>query len=220
MVYDVTMRSKDSGLTFTEQARRAQIVGAAIEVISAVGYPRASIAKIADHVGIAKSVVLYHFATKDTLVAAIVADVLARGATVMVPAMAAESTASGKLAAYIRSNMRFMRANNRDTVAMLEIITGFRTETGLRLDQNLAAADPPQGDLALLDPVAIFELGVGNGEFRELSPVLMRNALRATIDGAAWELGRDPDYDVIAYGEELVEIFARATRRDTTRRDI
>lgn len=52
------------------------------------------------------------------------------------------------------------------------------------------------------------------GEFRELSPILVRNALRAALDGAAWELGRDPDYDVVAYGEELVEIFIRAIRRD------
>jgi AcrR family transcriptional regulator len=212
------MRSKESGPTFTEQARRTQIVAAAIEVIAAAGYPRTSIAKIADHVGIAKSVVLYHFATKNALVTAIVEDVLTRGAAVMVPAMAAETTAAGKLSAYIRSNMRFMQVNQRDTVAVLEILSGFRTESGLRLDQKLeqdTAADPPQGDMALLDPIAILELGMGRGEFRELSPVLVRNALRAAIDGAAWELGRDPDYDVIAYGEELVEIFARATRRES-----
>ena len=212
------MRSKESGPTFTEQARRTQIVAAAIEVIAAAGFPRASIAKIAEHTGIAKSVVLYHFATKDALVTAIVEDVLTRGAAVMVPAMAAETTAAGKLTAYIRSNMRFMHVNQRDTVAVLEIISGFRTENGLRLDHKLeqdTTADPPQGDLAMLDPVAIFELGIERGEFRDLSPILMRNALRAAIDGGAWELGRDSGYDVIAYGEELVEIFARATRRDT-----
>ena len=211
------MRSKKSGPTFIEQARRAQIVAAAIEVIAAAGYPRTSIAKIADHVGIAKSVVLYHFATKDALVTAIVEDVLTRGAAVMVPAMAAQTTAMGKLTAYIRANMQFMQVNKRDTVAVLEIISGFRTEAGLRLDQKLeqdTAAAPPQGNLALLDPVAILELGVRRGEFRELSPILVRNALRAALDGAAWELGRDPDYDVVAYGEELVEIFIRAIRRD------
>lgn len=204
-------------MTFTEQARRAQIIAAAIEVIAEAGYSRTSLAKIAERVGVAKSVVLYHFANKDALVSAIVSDVLGRGAVMMAPAMAAESTASGKLAAYIRSNIAFIRDHRRDTVAMLEIITGFRTESGLRLDEQLAvaaasrrpAADPPG-----LDPDGIFELGMRSGEFRELSPLLMRNALRAALDGAAWELGRDPGYDVTAYGEELVEIFTRATRRD------
>ena len=40
----------------------------------------------------------------------------------------------------------------------------------------------------------------------------MKNALRAALDGAVWELVRDPDYDVIGYGEELVRVFDLATR--------
>jgi hypothetical protein len=40
----------------------------------------------------------------------------------------------------------------------------------------------------------------------------MKNALRAALDGAVWEAARDPDYDVVAYGEELVTVFELATR--------
>ncbi|KAA0021122.1 TetR family transcriptional regulator [Antrihabitans cavernicola] len=191
------------------------MVTAAIELIAAVGYPQASIAKIADRVGIAKSVVLYHFKSKDSLVEAIVTEIFTAGAMVMVPAIAAESTAAGKLTAYIRSNIAFLDSHRVHSVAMYEILTGFRTEWGLRLDQAAAEsvkAEPPQGDMATIDPIWIFQLGVRNGEFRALSPMLYKNAVRAAIDGAVSELARDLEYDVVAYGEELVTLFQLGTR--------
>ena len=88
------MRSND-GLTFTEQARREQIVAGAVEVIATSGYPQASVAKIADHVGIAKSVVLYHFKTKSDIIEAAVMAVFTRAA-VIAPAVAAEHHCRGQ----------------------------------------------------------------------------------------------------------------------------
>ena len=203
------MRS-ETGLTFIEQARREQIVIAAIEIIAAGGYASASVAKIAEHIGIAKSAVLYHFKTKPDIIEAAVTAVFTQAAVVMAPAVTAETTAAGKLAAYIRSNARFIADNPTAATAMLEIVTNYRSGDGLRLDQAAAKSvqeSPPTEDLALLDPLEIFTVGVRNGEFRELSPVFMKNALRAALDGAVWEIARDPGYDVVGYGEELVTVF-------------
>ena len=77
--------------TFTEDARRTQIVDCAIEVIAELGYGAASIRKIADHVGVAMSVVLYHFGNKDVLVAALVA----RGYDTLLAAMVPAVEAAG-----------------------------------------------------------------------------------------------------------------------------
>ena len=82
------MRSSDDA-TFTERARREQIVAAAMRVIADGGYANASIAKIADHIGIAKSVVLYHFKTKDEIIAAVVMTVFGATAAQLGPAVAA-----------------------------------------------------------------------------------------------------------------------------------
>jgi TetR/AcrR family transcriptional regulator, fatty acid metabolism regulator protein len=209
------MRSEDA-LTFTEQARRRQIVDAAIEVIAEAGYAQASLARIAAHVGVAKSVVLYHFTKKSEVVEAVATTVFDRGAAVIVPAVAAESTAAGKLTAYIRANISFVAANRSTAVAMLELLAGYRDDDGLRFDQaaaKAAAEHPLTGDLAALDPLSIFEQGLRNGEFRDLSALFMKNALRGALDSAAWEYARDADYDIVGYGEELVAIFDRATRR-------
>ena len=208
------MRSKD-GRTFTEQARREQIVAAAIDIVATGGYAHASVAKIADHIGIAKSVVLYHFKTKSDIIEAVVTAIFAEAALVIGPAVAAEQTAVAKLSAYIRANVRFIAGHRAAAIAMLEIVTSYRSDDGLRLDQAAAKSvqeSPPAGDLALLDPLAIFTEGVGSGEFRALSAVFAKNALRAALDGAVWEIARDPGYDVVGYGEELVTIFELATK--------
>lgn len=200
--------------TFTEQARRRQIVEGALEVIAEQGYPQASLARIAEHIGIAKSAVLYHFTNKSEVVEAVFTEIFARGAAVIVPAVNAETTAAAKLSAYIRANIAFVAANRSAAVAMLELISGYRDADGLRVDQAAAKAvqeNPPTGDLAALDPQSIFAAGVEGGEFRELSPLFMKNILRGALDSAAQEYARDPGYDVIAHGEVLVDILAKAT---------
>lgn len=213
-VYDLTMRSS-GGLTFTEQARREQIVAGAVEVIANSGYGQASLAKIADHIGIAKSVVLYYFKTKSDVIEGVVATVFMKATLVIAPSVAAEATALGKLAAYIRANVGFIANNRTAAIAMLEIVTNYRSDDGLRFDQVAAQSmqnQPPTGAQALLDPFTIFAEGVDNGEFRPLSALFMKNALRATLDNAVWEIARDPDYDVVGYGEELVTVFDLAAR--------
>lgn len=207
------MRSR-SAPTFTELARRRQILEGAIELIAEQGYVNASIARIAEKVGVAKSAVLYYFAAKDDLVAAIVEQAMGDAARVMIPAVTAESSAAGKLRAYIRSNCDFLDRHRTESVAMFEIMTSFRTAEGLRLDQLIArsvATQPPPDGMKLLDPRQIVEEGVRTGELSGAVPVFVGNAIRGALDGAVSEIARDASYDVTGYGEQLVRILDRAT---------
>jgi hypothetical protein len=131
-----------------------------------------------------------------------------------VPAVDAEVTAAGKLRAYIRANGAFIATHRAQALALLDIWTSFRTSTGLRLDEAAAQAPPPD-DLAGLDPMAILQLGQQTGEFRSFSAPALAIAVRQAIDGAVLQLARDAAFDVLAYCEELVEVFDRATRRDS-----
>ncbi|AMT71458.1 TetR/AcrR family transcriptional regulator [Mycobacteroides immunogenum] len=202
------MRSEES-LTFTERARRAQIVAGAIEVLAGAGYPQTSLAKIAEHVGVAKSAVLYHFTSKTEVIESVMVEVFTRAATTIVPAVHAQSTATARLTAYIRANIEFIVNNRVAAIALLEIITGYRSQGGLRFDQAAAETAPP-AEFAAMDPESIFADGVATGEFQPLSPRFMKTALRAALDGAVWELGRDVGYDATGYGEQLVQIFTKA----------
>lgn len=207
------MRSKDQeSRTFTEGARRAQIVDCAIEAVAELGYPQASVRKIAQQVGVAMSVVLYHFANKDELVEAIVAEIYRSTIAVMIPAVEAETTAAGKLRAYIRANMTFINSHRSQQVALAEIWSNYRSSTGRRLHE--VGLNPEiQGDLAKLDPESIFRQGQDAGEFRPFPAPVMAVALRGALNGAVAEVLRDPGFDVLGYGEEMVTVFDLATGR-------
>jgi AcrR family transcriptional regulator len=81
------MRPKDTDddRSFVSNARRAQIVEAAIETLADVGYANASLARIAVRLGISKGVISYHFSGKDDLIAEIVSQVLQRARAYMQP---------------------------------------------------------------------------------------------------------------------------------------
>src|SRR5438067_13171134 len=102
---------QESRRTFTETARRAQIVAAAIDTIAELGYGQASLARIAEAAGTSKGVILYYFGGKDELIRELVAELVARGVAYMEPHIDAEPTGAGKLRAYIESNLAVMREN-------------------------------------------------------------------------------------------------------------
>jgi AcrR family transcriptional regulator len=206
------VRSEEAGRTFTERARRRQIVEAAIEVVAEVGYAQTSIRKIADRVGVAMSVVLYHFASKDELVRAVASESLVSAVDALVPAMEAETTAAGKLRAYVRAQAAYIDSHRTQYMAMLDIGLSYRSASGGRLDQ--LDIDPELlGDLAKLDLESILRLGRENGEFRDLDTRRTAVAIRGALNGAVLEIAGDPDFDMAGYAEELVRMFDLATRR-------
>ncbi|WP_106396489.1 TetR/AcrR family transcriptional regulator [Actinocorallia populi] len=66
----------DRPLSFIEQARRDQLIGVTVDLVAERGYAAASLARIAQAAGLTKGAVLYHFASKDAVVAAAHAHVL------------------------------------------------------------------------------------------------------------------------------------------------
>src|ERR1700733_10637931 len=107
--------------TFIETARRAQIVQAAIDTIAEVGYAAASLGRIAERIGISRGLISYHFASKDELMAQVVADVIDQAKEYMWPPIFAASTGPGVLRAYIESNLGFVREHPNHKVALVEI---------------------------------------------------------------------------------------------------
>src|SRR6185437_5148749 len=63
--------------TFTQTARRAQLVSCAIDALAEVGYQQTTVAEVARRAGVSKGVVTYYFPARDDLVWAVVAAVFA-----------------------------------------------------------------------------------------------------------------------------------------------
>jgi AcrR family transcriptional regulator len=207
------MRSERSSIgqetnrTFTETARRAQLVAAAIDTIAELGYGQASLARIAEAAGTSKGVILYHFGGKDELIRELVTELVARGAAYRSPRVEAEPTGPGKLRAYIESNLAFMRENRRHMVALLEIALNARAADGSRLyDFSIQDA----GVAALQQLLAHFQ---GTGEFRAgFDPYVMAMAIRSAINAMPAQLARDPALDIGHHARELADLFHIATR--------
>lgn len=196
--------------TFTENARRQQIVGAAIDTIAEVGYGQASLARIAARIGISKGVISYHFAGKDDLIKQVVIDVVEAGWAYILPRVFAESTGRAMLRAYIESNLAFMREHRNYMVAVVEILRNgaFTTDGGRRVDGRDVdvAAD------LLEEQLARFQ---AEGELRrDFDPGVMAVAIRATIDVVPHRLVRDPVFDIENYAREIAAIFDLATRAE------
>ncbi|MGR6919512.1 TetR/AcrR family transcriptional regulator [[Actinomadura] parvosata] len=62
--------TEDKQLSLIEQARRDQLIRITIDLVAEHGYAGASLTRIAQTAGITKGAVLYHFASKDAVVAA------------------------------------------------------------------------------------------------------------------------------------------------------
>jgi len=207
------MRSETSstgqkkGRTFTETARRAQIVAAAIDTIAELGYGQASLARIAETAGTSKGVILYHFGGKDELVSELVAEVVAGGVAYMEPRIDAEPTGAGKLRAYIESNLAFMRENRNHVVAIFEIALNARAADGSRI------YDPSVQDAGVAELQGLLAYFQGTGEFRAgFDPHVMAMAIRAAINAVPAQLARDPALDTGHHARELADLFHLATR--------
>ena len=207
------MRSENSPIgqestrTFTETARRAQIVAAAIDTIAELGYGQASLARIAETAGTSKGVIIYHFGGKDELMRELVAEVVARGVAYMEPQIDAEPTGVGKLRAYVESNLAFMGENRNHMVAIFEIALNARAADGSRL-YDVSVQDT--GVAALEQLLAYFQ---GTGEFRAgFDPHVMAMVIRAAINAVPAQLARDPALDVAHHAREIADMFHIATR--------
>jgi AcrR family transcriptional regulator len=206
------VRSKQgASATFTGTARRAQIIDCAIEVIAEAGYANASIRKIADRVGIAMSAVLYHFGSRDNLVDAVIEQMYRTALAVVVPAMSAEKTATGKINAYIRASLEYFDTNRLHLTALTQLGSSYRPKDGRRFDELGMTAELGE-QLAALDVTPILVAGQSDGEFHDFSVDSMAIALRGAVNGAVEKMLRDPEFDSRGYGNDLVEIFQRALR--------
>jgi AcrR family transcriptional regulator len=193
--------------SFIEAARRAQIVESAIEVIAEVGYAKTSMARIAQRAGISRGLISYHFAGKDELIGQVLVTVFGDVAAYMGPRVEAESTAAGRLRAYLQSNLDYMNAHRGRIVALVEIVS-----SGVL---NGLGVDPIQAENEALAPlVELFRQGQADGEFRRFDPLVMARAVRGVVDSMAPHVA-DPGFDLNLCAREVTTMFELATRRDT-----
>lgn len=185
--------------SFTESARRAQIIDEAVRAIAEVGYARASLGLIAQRLGVSKGVLSYHFTSREEMVEEIITLTLARAEAFMTSRLEGAIGYRELLARYVEGVLAFIGSNRDWVVALLEIY-------------NARASDYSQHSTSFVAGLQeLLEGGQRAGEFRGFSPRVMATTIRAALEAVPHLLVAEPGLDLGEYGRELVATFDAAT---------
>ena len=204
-----TGKDKDGGATpdrgtFTQAARRAQLVGCAIDALVDVGYQQATVAEVARRAGVSKGVVTYYFPARDELLWTVVATVFASIGE-HVGSRLEDVPPARFVAIYLGAWVDYFRTYRREMMAIAELWTRFRDADGrLHLDARTLGQERALVEAALA-------AGQAEGTLGDFSPRVMAVTLKAALDGLLVQLALDPALDLDAYRDELIALFDRAT---------
>ena len=190
--------------TFTESGRRAQIVTAAIEVIAEAGYAKASFSRIAKHAGLSSTgMISYHFAGKDDLLAACVAEIEQVTEAFMQPRIDAAEGHVSQLRAFVESNVALVAEHPAAIRALIDLV------------KNAGSQSPAvNGRLALFEEH--FRTGQAAGAFGRFDTRTVALALTSGLDAVVATAAADPPEptELARIGRELADLYVRATAPD------
>jgi TetR/AcrR family transcriptional regulator, fatty acid metabolism regulator protein len=196
-------------MTFTQRKRRDQLVDCAIDALAELGFQGTSVAEVARRAGVSKGVVTYHFAVKDDLMFAAVAEIFDSVKEFLEARLGSTST-QRFVADYINAWVEYYRTRTRYMLAIREIWGNFRDDSGHQHFGPQAVA----GELAVVQQV--LEYGQADGSLGKFDARVMAVTLKASLDALLNQLAADPELDLEAYGAELVRLFERAIRKGPT----
>ena len=196
--------ARDKG-TFTQTARKAQLVDCAIDALAEVGYQQTTVAEVARRAGVSKGVVTYYFPARDELLWAVVAAIFASVGE-HVGSRLENVPPARFMAVYLGAWVDYYRTHRREMVAIAELWTSFRDANGRpHLDTSTLGSERALVEAAL-------GAGQADGTLGDFSTRVMAVTLKAALDGLLAQLALEPALDLDAYRDELVALFDRATR--------
>ncbi|WP_037684684.1 TetR/AcrR family transcriptional regulator [Streptomyces aureocirculatus] len=187
-------------LTFTEQARRRQLVECTIDLISTQGLPATSLSAIASAAGLSKAAVLYHFSSKDNLTRAALDHVLEEFTAYVNERVAAAPGPRDAVIAYVRAMIGYQREHRRHVRVITEMLLDDHGGTRLKNPGGHDTASRWQALAGLLAE------GQRAGCFRDFDVRTVSLAVGGAIDGVIGHWLAHPEFDLdVAAGE--VETF-------------
>lgn len=200
--------SEGQSPTFLERARRSQFIECALESLAERGFAGTSIAEVARRAEVSKSVVLYHFGSKQELLEAAVEEVYTKAAPDLIAAMESAQGHREKLDAYVHGCVMFAWTNQLRLAGVGEIFRNLRGADG-RLRYSHADSD------AL---ISFVEQMIGDGQragaFGEVDARTAAVMIRATIDALPGVFVAEPGLDALAFSTRLRDLIGRMVTRD------
>ena len=172
--------------TFTETARRAQIVAAAIATIADVGYRNSSFAQIAKRADLSSTgLISYHFGSRGELIERVVQEVVTAMGSHMTARLAGVTSAAVALRTYIEGNVEFIGDHREQMMALLDIFVNGGFDYGQATERSVLSPI----EQILLD-------GQRSGEFRDFDASVLAMLVQRAVDGLPFALAANPGLDV------------------------
>jgi AcrR family transcriptional regulator len=207
--------ARTGGRTFTERARREQIVRAAVETLAELGYADTSLGKIAKTAGLSSvGMISYYFTGKAELMAEAVSTVLSTAEQLVAPRVAAAGSAVERFRAYVEGNLEWAATHRSDAVALVEIAMGARgTSAAVDLEGEATDVVARLVEAAQAERAAARE-AAGEPALEVIDPAVVAGAVRGAINGAVGRsLRREPgpgvDPGLVEEGARLADLFLR-----------
>ncbi|CAL9654556.1 TetR/AcrR family transcriptional regulator [Streptomyces sp. Tu 3180] len=195
--------------TFTQKARRAQIVQAAIETLAESGYAKASFARISRQAKLSSTgMISYHFSGKPELFAEVARTVIEQAQELTAARVADETTHRGRLSAYITSGFDFVARHPLQARALSEIVRMVR-------DGRITGLDDVEHTVTSVESlVTLLRQGREAGEFGTFDCRTMALAVRGATDNVLRHHLYSTCHQLQSAARELAEVIDRCTRPD------
>lgn len=202
------MAPKKDKPTFIEEARRKQVIDAALQTIAEYGYSQTSFAEIAKSLGITKGLIAYHFNGKQDLIASVLRTIIDNQAAYLKAQLSIHESATEKLRTYIIATLEYIENNRSHFVALVDLWGSF-TSPEQKHAFNKTFYGPCISQLK-----DIFELGQQTGEFGQFDTKILTHILQGALDGVMLQWVFDPNvYQLTDCTDELVETFLKQAVR-------
>ncbi|MFJ8355828.1 TetR/AcrR family transcriptional regulator [Bacillus paramycoides] len=113
--------------SFITEARREQIIKAAVEVLREVGYVSTSLSKIAKKANISTGLISYHFSGKEDLMNNTLMYLVEQEWLFINARVSQKQTSTEKLKAFIGASLSYQVINRTNNIALIEIVFNART---------------------------------------------------------------------------------------------
>ncbi|GAA0414246.1 MAG: TetR/AcrR family transcriptional regulator [Bacillota bacterium] len=183
--------------SFIAEARREQIIKAAIEVLEEIGYVSASLSKIAKKANISTGLISYHFSGKEDLMNSTLGYLIQNEFLFIRKRVEQNSKAEERLAAYIDASLDYQLKHLSNNIALIEIVFHARTDEYV----PYYLLEEEEGDPITILLKDILQMGQTNNDFAKFSVKTVVTIIRGAI--SEFMLSNDSKQSTEQYGEEL-----------------
>jgi len=194
--------------SFIAEARRAQIVEAAIKTLDEVGYVQASLAQIAKRAGISTALISYHFSDKEDLMNHVLVRLLESSTSYILEKVRQRSTPGEKLDTFILASLAYQGTHPAHNSALIEIIFNARTPDKIPYYKLSDDEEEP----LLLELQQILKTGQETGVFGVFNIDVMSSLIQGAIGEYMLSTSITKKVDLEMYSSELVKIVHQALK--------